>query len=208
MTRFHRRSRFYQAKLDSKNLASGTDDWGLLPDLYVIMITSYDPFNEDYMLYTVRNKFEELPEKPYEDGLTFFYFNTEGKKGGNTQIKSLLTYIRSSIISNVTDETTEKLHQYVEQVKHSSEVRGKYMTIGEYFDAARNEGRAEGRIEGREEGRAETLMNLLGDLGEVPAWILDKITSLDKDALIQWTKLAARADSMEAFLKEIEKIKP
>ena len=37
-----KRSRFYQAKLDSKGLESGEKNWDMLPDLYVIMITSSD----------------------------------------------------------------------------------------------------------------------------------------------------------------------
>ncbi len=162
-----RRSRFYQAKLDSKHLVSGENDWGMLPDLYVIMITSFDPFGADYMMYTVQNKFAELPNKPYEDGLTFIYFNTEGKKGGNNEIKSLLTYIKSSIIENVKDETTEKLHHCTKQVKQSSEVRGKYMTIGEYFYEAKEEGRKEGHAAGLEQATIQMsqLILLLTEAG-------------------------------------------
>ena len=31
------------------------------------------------MMYTVRNRCEEIPELGYDDGLTFLYFNTKGK---------------------------------------------------------------------------------------------------------------------------------
>lgn len=86
-----KRSRFYQAKLDSKNLESGEENWNKLPELYIIMITNYDPFGEGYMMYTVRNKFDEFPDKAYEDGLTFIYFNTEGTIGGNIKSKPFIT---------------------------------------------------------------------------------------------------------------------
>jgi len=57
-----KRSRFYQAKLDGKYLESGEKSWNMLPDLYVIMITSYDPFGYDYMMYTVHNQCKEVPK--------------------------------------------------------------------------------------------------------------------------------------------------
>ena len=124
-----RRSRFYQAKLDSKGLESGEKNWSNLPDLYVIMISNYDPFGYDYMMYTIHNKCEELPELEYKDGLKYIYFYTKGTKGGNEEIKALLSYLRHSIIENVTDDATQSIHDSVEKIKQSAEVRGKYMTI-------------------------------------------------------------------------------
>ncbi len=75
-----KRNRFYQAKIDSTYLKSGENDFDKLPNLYVITIMNYDPFGADYMMYTVCNKCEEVPELPYEDGLRFVYFNTKGTK--------------------------------------------------------------------------------------------------------------------------------
>ncbi len=94
-------NRFYQAKIDSRNLKSGEDDFENLPNLFVIMITNYDPFGYDYMMYTIQNKCKELPQLEYEDGLMFIYFNTTGTKGGNSSIKALLNFIQKSKIENV-----------------------------------------------------------------------------------------------------------
>ena len=47
-----KRNRFYQAKKDSRGLKSGERDWTKLPDLYMITITNYDPFDRDSMVYT------------------------------------------------------------------------------------------------------------------------------------------------------------
>ena len=143
-----KRSRFYQAKLDGKYLESGEKSWNMLPDLYVIMITSYDPFGYDYMMYTIHNQCKEVPELEYEDGVTYLYFYTGGKKGGNEEIKSLLTYLQSSIIENVKDEATRSIHASVEKIKRSAEVRGKYMTVGEMMDYYKELGYEEGREEG------------------------------------------------------------
>lgn len=143
-----RRSRFYQAKLDSKSLESGEKKWEKLPELYVIIITSYDPFGYDYMRYTVRNKCVELPEMEYEDGLRYIYFYTKGKRGGNQEIKALLNYLQQSVIENVTDENTQSIHESVERIKQSAEVKGKYMTIGEIMDYNKEIGREEGQAQG------------------------------------------------------------
>ena len=62
-------NRFYQAKIDSRNLSSGEKDFSNLPNLFVIMITDYDPFGYDYMMYTVHNKCEEILQLEYEDGI-------------------------------------------------------------------------------------------------------------------------------------------
>ena len=143
-----RRSRFYQAKIDSKNLESDEKDWANKPRVYVIIITSYDPFGYDYMRYTVRNKCVELPEMEYDDGLRYIYFYTKGKRGGNQEIKALLNYLQQSVIENVTDENTQSIHESVERIKQSAEVRGKYRTIGEIMDYNKEIGREEGQAQG------------------------------------------------------------
>lgn len=80
----------------------------------------------------------------YRDGLKYIYFYTNGKKGGSKEIKALLSYLRHSIIENVKDEATQSIHDAVEKIKHSAEMRGKYMTIGEIMDYNKAVGYAEG----------------------------------------------------------------
>jgi hypothetical protein len=71
------------------------------------------------------------------------------------------------------------------------------MTIGEMLDMSKAEGRAEGRI--------EMLLGVLADLGQIPEELQKAIMQLDADALKAWTKAAARAESMEEFLDQIQK---
>ena len=52
----------------------------------------------------------------------------------------LLSYLKHSKIENVTNEKLSHIHDYVETVKQASEVRDRYMTIGEMLDASRVEG--------------------------------------------------------------------
>ena len=69
------------------------------------------------------------------------------------------------------------------------------------------EGRERGLVEGRErglaEGRKSILLDTLADLGVVPDEVQARLQDIDEDTLKQWIKLAARADSMEAFLQQI-----
>ena len=55
------------------------------------------------------------------------------------------------------------------------------------------------REEERAEERMENFLSILSDLGDAPAELVERVKGLDRDALKQWTKLAARAESMEEF---------
>lgn len=154
-------NRFYQAKIDSQGLKSGEKDFINLPNLFVIMITNYDPFGYDYMLYTVRNKCEEVPALEYEDGLQFLYFNVTGTLGGNEALKHFLSYIQDSTQINVKDDATKQLHDYVSIVKKSPEARVSYMMWEEKIFYERRDAKEEGREEGREEERLRVIKKKL-----------------------------------------------
>lgn len=139
-------NRFYQAKIDSRNLKSGEKDFVSLPNLFVIMITNYDPFGFDYMLYTVRNRCDEVPDLEYKDGLQFLYFNTTGTLGGNEELKRLLLFIQKSEPGNATDFATKRLHDYISLVKESPEARAEYMMWEEKIFYERRDAREEERI--------------------------------------------------------------
>ncbi len=57
-----RRNRFYQAMTDSSHLKRGERDYGNLPDLYVLTILDKDPFGYNQMVYSIRNRCEEVKE--------------------------------------------------------------------------------------------------------------------------------------------------
>ncbi len=129
-----RHNRYYQAKIDGRYVKRGLKDFSEIPNLYVITITNYDIFGYDYMMYTVRNRCEEIPELGYDDGLTFLYFNTKGKKGGSQGIKNMLRYIQNSDSKNAVDEATREIDTYVKKVKNLPEVEAGYMTLGDWID--------------------------------------------------------------------------
>ena len=89
------------------------------------------------------------------------------------------------------------------------------MTVGEWIDRnveelvearlAKESERnlAKGRERGLAEGRAALFLNVLGDLGSVPEELQARLQEIDGETLKRWTKLAARAESMEEFLEQI-----
>lgn len=194
-----KRSRFYQAKKDSKRLKKGEKNWNMLPDLYMLIITNFDPFGEDSMVYTFENICREFSDLEYKDGLKFIYFNTSGTRNATKAKKELLTYLNSSKISNVTNEDIAQIHDYVSSVKQSADVEERYMTIGEIIDAKVAEELDRARIE----GRIASLMDILADLGDVPEEVYNRICGADEATLKQWTKLAAKSECMEAFIEQI-----
>lgn len=210
-----RRSRFYQAKKDSKHLKRGEKNWMMMPDLYMIMITTYDPFGEGSVIYTFENTCKEYPEVEYKDGLKFIYFNTVGTKGGTESIKQLLSYLKESKIENVKNESTSYIHNCVSTVKQSAEVRNRFMTVGEWLDRlkeeevaeARAEGRAAGQVEGQavglKLGRMYSLLDVLMEMGQIPEGFEAQLQGIDEDTLKQWIKIAVKANSIEAFMNEI-----
>ena len=194
-----KRNRYYQAKKDSKQLKSGEKNWDMLPDLYMIMITTFDPFGKGGMIYTFENTCKEYPDVENKDGLKYIYFNTTGTKGGTESIKQLLSYLKHSKIENVTNEKILHIHDYVEAVKQSAEVRDRYMTIGEMLDASREEGKAEGEII----GRINSLLEILSEFGEIPEEIKKQFYEADEDTLKCWIKLAAKSSSLVEFVDKM-----
>ena len=154
---FPKHNRFYQAKIDNKNMKSGDDDFAHMPELYVITITNFDIWGYDYMLYTFENSCREVPEIKYGDGLHFLYFNTKGSKGGSESIKNMLSYIQTSRDINVVDNSTRKLDELIDRVKDLEEVRSGYMTLGHLIDRETREAKVKAREEGLEEGREQGL---------------------------------------------------
>lgn len=193
---FPRHNRFYQSKIDSKHLKSGEKDFSKLPDLYVITLTNFDIFKEDYMVYTFRNSCVEIPGLEYSDGLSFVYFNTKGTKGGSQAIKNMLNYIQKSVPANVADEATKEIAGYVEHVKADSELKEGAMTLGYYFDREREEGKEEGKIE----GKIEDILELLEDIGSVSEDTTSRLKAInDVGELKRLHKAAAKAGSIAEF---------
>ncbi len=154
-----RRVRFYHAKMSSRGLKAG-EKYGALKNEVIIIITPFDPFGLNRMLYTVKNCCVEEPDMPYDDGALTLYFYTKGEVGiPSDEIKQLLAYMEDSSEENATSTFLQELHSMIEHVKHDEEVSIRYMRLWEderdILERGRQIGRAEGHEKGREEGREE-----------------------------------------------------
>lgn len=68
------------------------------------------------------------------------------------------------------------------------------------------EGIAEGMVKGMAEGQAKCILQLLEESGKVPLKLKRKILSeKNPDTLRCWLKAAAKADSIQKFMKDIQK---
>ena len=193
-------NRFYQAKIDSRRLKSGEKDFAKLPNLYVISITDFDPFGQDYMVYTFKNQCVEIPELPYGDGLQFIYFYTGGNKGGNEVIKAMLNYIQDSTEKNATNSIIKEIHKYVECVRIQPEVKEEYMTLEDiiYYE----------REEERIGIQQDNILELLEEYGEIKDTLKQCVKEeMNFSVLTAWLKLAAKVKTISAFEQKMKEVK-
>lgn len=145
-----RRTRYYDALIDSQLLESGTD-YGHMKNVIIIMILPYDPFGKKRMVYTVQNCCVEDSSVPYDDGLKKIYLYTKGTAGNpGKSLCDMLKYMENSTDDNVTDENIAKIHRFVGKVKRDKEVGINYMKSWEREQMIREEGLAAGRKAGLE----------------------------------------------------------
>lgn len=147
-----RRVRFYHSKIDT-NIFKVGDEYEKLQDVFVIFITSYDPLGLDRMVYTIRNKCEEEPGYPYDDGARTIFLYTKGKQGAvSKKLRQLLQYMECTTEANAVNDELRELNDMVNHVKHDKGVSGMYLKTIEREQMLINRGREEGRTEGIEEG--------------------------------------------------------
>ena len=154
-----KRNRYYQALTDVKLLETGIE-YHKLPELWTIWILPYDPFAQNYMLYSVKNVVEGFEEIDYNDGVRTLFLYTDGEYGGSPELKRLLTYIKHSTAENAADEELKTLHAMIEQIKGNSEIGVKYMhvremmadTIKDAIDKGMKQGIEQGMKQGIEQG--------------------------------------------------------
>lgn len=150
-----RRVRFYHSKIDSQSLKAG-DDYSHLKRVVVIMITSYDPFGKDRILYTIRNCCKEEPDMDYDDGAATLFFYTKGKVGNvSDELRKLMNYMEESSAENADSEVLKEIHRMVETVKCDKEVSLEYMKVCEREMMIREQGEAIGELRGKSEGKRE-----------------------------------------------------
>ena len=188
-----KRSRYYQAVLDTNLLEPGIPNYNLLNTTYIILITTFDLFGYGKYQYTFEARCREEPGCVLEDQAVRIFLNTRGKNDSEVseELVSFLHYIENTtdaVAENSGSERIKRIHNRVRKVKVSEEVGVKYMQAWEEKYYEREEGREEGRIEGREEGAKAKLQEQIRKK-------LEKGKSVEKIA-----------DELEESIETIEKI--
>lgn len=92
------------------------------------MITTYDPFGMGRMIYTIKNKCEEVEDMEYEDGAKTLYLYTKGDpEGVSKELVELLHYMQDTTEEKVCNEDLREIHQMISTVKQNKGVKLEYM---------------------------------------------------------------------------------
>ena len=112
------------------------------------MITTFDPFGYDHILYTVRNTCIEVPELPYDDGSVTFFFYTKGRKGECAdEIRELLHFMEKTQDANAVSSRIRQILDMVSMVKHDERMKVAYVKSFERDELIREEVREEMQAE-------------------------------------------------------------
>jgi predicted transposase/invertase (TIGR01784 family) len=155
-----KRSRYYQALVDTSLLEPGIPNYNLLNATYIILICTFDLFGYEKYQYTFEACCKEVPECILDDKAVRIFLNTKGKNRQDVsqELVEFLYYVEHSTdeaAAQTDSERIRRIHNRVCKVKTSEEAGVRYMQAWEEKYYEREEGREEGRQEGREEGRQE-----------------------------------------------------
>lgn len=147
-----KRTRYYQAMLDTDMLQKG-QDYDELSPTYIIFFCLFDFFRDSQRIYTFKKRCLENMNIELADEAVIMFLNTLGTKGDvSPDIQSLFDYINSNTI---TSNFTREVADTIVEIKNDKKVRDAYMTYEMRMKDLRDEAHAEGEAKGRVEGIAE-----------------------------------------------------
>ena len=199
-TTLAKRARYYHSQIDMDLLLSG-EDYSKLPNSIVIFICDFDPFGKDKYCYIFENRCKELSEVNLQDGSRTIFLSTRGKNRSEVSeaMVKFLDYVRADLEESTKDfgdEFVRILQNSVQQIKKSRAMEERFMTLHEMLKDERAEGKAEGKAEG--------IIELLKDLGVVSAELEEIIMKeTDLSVLQKWLKLAAKSETVDAFMQNM-----
>lgn len=173
-----KRSRLYQALIDTKLLPPGEVDFNRLNKVYVILIMPFDLFGYGLYQYTFENVCREVPGLKLEDDAVRIFLNTKGTNDSEVspELIELLRYIENTSEEMSGQCQSERIHtmqKRIAAIKSNEEIGVKYMQAWEEKIIEERRARERGLAEGRAEGKKETLIRVnclnlkLNELGRV-----------------------------------------
>ena len=205
-TALGKRSRYYHSQMVMEALASG-EDYETMPDTFVIFVCDFDPFGEHLYCYTFGNECRENKNVKLDDGSYTIFLSTRGENEEEVpaELVRFLKFVTADLEESeedFQDELVKQFQETIHNIKTDREMGERYMIFEEMLREEKQECRLEGRIEATREG----VFELLEDLGEMPDRLRDKMEDLEELGDLKFLfKLAAKADSMQSFVKDAEK---
>ena len=173
-----KRSRYYQALIDTAYFNSG-GDYLNLPETFIIFICTFDPFGKNLPIYSFDTKCNETDILNFNDHTHKIFFNTTADLSHLPHdMRNMLKYIQTGTASDI---ATEFLDKEVKEARLKEEWRAEYMLTLVHDIDMRREG-----YESRQE-----------EVDVLNATIVDKdATIAEKDATI-----ASLQEQLDALLK-------
>lgn len=192
-----KRSRYYQALIDTDYFKAGKT-YLHMPEIYIIFICTFDPFERGLPIYTLETKCNEVNLTDYDDGVHKIFFNTTADLSELPQsIRNMLQYIETGVAS---DNATKAIDEEVTEARIKEEWREEYMRTLTYHDEIYAEAHEEGYADGQSQGLADGLAQGLAEgLAEGREHLL---IDLVKDGLLTVTEAASRAGVTESEFYE------
>ncbi|MEE1191134.1 MAG: Rpn family recombination-promoting nuclease/putative transposase [Blautia sp.] len=208
-TALGKRSRYYHSQMVMEALASG-EDYETMPDTFVIFVCDFDPFGEHLYCYTFGNECRENKNVKLDDGSYTIFLSTRGENEEEVpaELVRFLKFVTADLEESeedFQDKLVKQFQETIHNIKTDREMGERYMIFEEMLREEKQEGRQEGLLEGRIEATREGIFELLEDLGEVPDRLCDRMEALEELGDLKFLfKLAAKADSMQNFIKDAE----
>ena len=157
-----KRSRFYQALIDSNLLKPGEVGFQRLNPVYIILICPFDLFGYGLYRYTFQMQCKEVPGLSLQDGAVRIFLNTRGQhaEGVPQELIELLKYMEHTteeVSASCTSERIHNIQKRIHAIKSSEKIGVKYMQAWEEKILEQEKAREEGHASGLREGLTQKL---------------------------------------------------
>ena len=161
-----KRSRFYQALIDSNLLKPGEVGFQRLNPVYIILICPFDLFGYGLYRYTFQMQCKEVPELSLQDDAVRIFLNTRGQhaEGVPQELIELLRYMEHTteeVSASCTSERIHNIQKRIHAIKSSEKIGVKYMQAWEEKILEQEKAREEGHASGLKEGLTQKLKELV-----------------------------------------------
>lgn len=178
--RIGRRMRYYQAAIDATELGPG-EDYGLLPESFVVFFCATDPFRAGEAVYSIERVCLEAPELVAGDDSHWRVFNASAAEDvADPDLRDLLHYVATGRPDGALSREIDSL---VEEYNRDREWVTKVLTYEQDTEMRCRRAEARGIEQGM--GRLGTLVGLLLDAGR-----LDDARRVSEDAAYRDEMLA------------------